>query len=198
MFEEGRMMPRAIECYEITQSWEQLLHSLSRSKDQFKEEEREALVNKYVPVALNSLYKSMSEDVHQGPDFDNNKGQMLEQKIKNKYLKKVDQIVEEDEYGDEFLSEEEENSEDQKSNEDKGEAKNGSDSEQGFLIEGEDAVSLEPPEDNQLLEQVFLMKKRKSENDDKKRANDHDVTEKKETAPGKKLEKSDDDNSFEI
>lgn len=54
---------------------------------------------------------------------------MLEQKIKNKYLQKVDQIVEEDEYGDEFLSEEEENSEEQKSNEDQEEAKNGSESE---------------------------------------------------------------------
>ena len=57
MFEQGNIMPRAIECYEITQSWEQLLNSLSRCKDQFKDEERQALVNKYVPIALNSLYK---------------------------------------------------------------------------------------------------------------------------------------------
>ena len=60
MFEQGKMMPRAIECYEMTESWEQLLHSLSRCKDQFKDEEREAMVNKYVPIALNSLYKMLS------------------------------------------------------------------------------------------------------------------------------------------
>ena len=57
MFEQSNMMPRAIQCYEITESWDQLLHSLSKSKDKFKEEERQSLVNKYVPVALNSLYR---------------------------------------------------------------------------------------------------------------------------------------------
>lgn len=40
MFEQGKMMPRAIECYEMTESWDQLLHSLNRCKDQFKDEER--------------------------------------------------------------------------------------------------------------------------------------------------------------
>jgi len=37
-----------------------LLQALSRCKDQFREEERQALVNKYVPVALNSLYTMLS------------------------------------------------------------------------------------------------------------------------------------------
>lgn len=108
--------------------------------------------------------------------------------------------MEEDEYGDEFLSDEEENSDGQNSNEDKEEeeAKHGSESEQGFVIEGEDAVSLEPPEENELLDQVFRMKKRKSDNDDKKRAKDLNAIEMKEEAPAKKLLSNDDDNSFEI
>ena len=33
MFELGKMMPRAIECYEMTESWELLLNCLSRCKD---------------------------------------------------------------------------------------------------------------------------------------------------------------------
>jgi hypothetical protein len=57
----------AIECYENAGLWEQLLHCLHRNKNFFKAEERESLVNKYVPVALNSLYKLYSE----GEDDDN-------------------------------------------------------------------------------------------------------------------------------
>ena len=40
MFEQGDLIPRAIECYEISESWEQLLLALNRCKDKFKDEER--------------------------------------------------------------------------------------------------------------------------------------------------------------
>lgn len=88
MFEEGKMMPRAIECYEMTESWDQLLHSLNRCKDQFKNEERESLVNKYVPIALNNLYKSLTEESElEGQKA--NKAELQEMKIRMKYQKDV-------------------------------------------------------------------------------------------------------------
>lgn len=92
MFEKGDLMPRAIECYEISESWEQLLLALNRCKDKFKDEEREALVNKYVPIALNSLLKVLSGDAStETSDKDMmDKGQLQEMKIRMKYQKNVD------------------------------------------------------------------------------------------------------------
>lgn len=68
LFEEAKLITKAIECYESDGDWEQLLHCLHRNKDSFKQEEKESLVNKYVPIALNSLYKlffSTGEDEDQ-------------------------------------------------------------------------------------------------------------------------------------
>lgn len=105
------MVTRAIECYESSASWEQLLHCLNRNKDFFKQEERQALVNKYVPVALNSLYK-LYTTAAEGQDDDEvggeeNRGKMQEMKIRMKYQKKaaVDGVIAEE---DEVSSAEEE------------------------------------------------------------------------------------------
>ena len=62
LYEKANLVSLAIECYESAGEWEQLLHCLHRNKEFFKAEERESLVNKYVPVALNSLYKLYSEE----------------------------------------------------------------------------------------------------------------------------------------
>ena len=72
------MVTEAIECYESNGDWEQLLHCLHRNKDFFKTEERQALINKYVPVALNSLYKLYSADDEEGEDglSEANKGKL--------------------------------------------------------------------------------------------------------------------------
>jgi tetratricopeptide (TPR) repeat protein len=53
MFEKANLIHRVISCHEVDESWEKLLHSLNKHKSYFKEEERQALVNKYVPIALN-------------------------------------------------------------------------------------------------------------------------------------------------
>jgi hypothetical protein len=87
---------KAIECYEANGAWEQLLHCLHRNKDFFKHEERQALINKYVPVALNSLYKLYSQSAEDGQDLEiggeggednaeDNRGKMQEMKIRMKY-----------------------------------------------------------------------------------------------------------------
>jgi hypothetical protein len=59
------------------------------------------LINKYVPVALNSLYKLYTQEDGDDELDEENKGKMQEMKIKLKYQKKVDVIAEEDEEFDE-------------------------------------------------------------------------------------------------
>ena len=54
------------------------------------------MINKYVPVALNSLYKLYTEEGDEGLD-EENKGKMMEMKIKLKYQKKVEVIREDEE-----------------------------------------------------------------------------------------------------
>jgi len=61
LFEKGNLISRAIETYESAGEWELLLNCLHRNKNFFRAEERECLVNKYVPVALNSLYRLYSQ-----------------------------------------------------------------------------------------------------------------------------------------
>ena len=56
-FEKGGLVLRAIECYERIQEWELLLHCLNRNQDKFGNTERQSLVNKYVPIALNNIYR---------------------------------------------------------------------------------------------------------------------------------------------
>lgn len=55
-FEKGGLVLRAIECYERIQEWELLLHCLNRNQHQFGQVERQSLINKYVPIALNNIY----------------------------------------------------------------------------------------------------------------------------------------------
>jgi hypothetical protein len=53
MFDKAELAHRVIACLEADESWEKLLSSLQKFKDYFKDEERQVLVNKYVPIALN-------------------------------------------------------------------------------------------------------------------------------------------------
>jgi hypothetical protein len=76
LFERGNIIIRAIECYEANGDWELLLHCLNRNKEFFKDEERQALVNKYVPIALNSLYKLYTQEDGEDELDEENKGKM--------------------------------------------------------------------------------------------------------------------------
>lgn len=49
---------RTLEIYEQIQEWELLLNCLNRNKDTFGDAERLSLINRYVPNALNSIYKT--------------------------------------------------------------------------------------------------------------------------------------------
>lgn len=101
LYEQANLITKAIECLESCGEWEQLLHCLHRNKEFFKQEERQSLINKYVPVALNSLYKLYSEEDEDNELDEENRGKMQEMKIKLKYQKKVDVIAEEDDENDE-------------------------------------------------------------------------------------------------
>ena len=110
-FEKGDLFLRSIECYEQLGEWELLLHCLNRNQNKIGDLERQSMINKYVPIALNNIYLSygMVERKDQVPMGDqNNLGQLVEQKINEKY-KVSDAINEEDDledYGEELAFEE--------------------------------------------------------------------------------------------
>ena len=52
-YAKAGLFANAFECYERLGDWEGLLMCLSKNKDFFKKEERESLIEKYFPIALN-------------------------------------------------------------------------------------------------------------------------------------------------
>lgn len=84
MFEKGNLASRAIECYERLGAWERLLQCIHEKRGSFKKSEREALANKYIPIALNKLYLLLTgeEKIEE-----KNQGALAELKIKDKYTK---------------------------------------------------------------------------------------------------------------
>ena len=99
MFEESNLILKALECYENLQNWEEILLCLNRNKGQFKEIERESLINKYVPIALNSIFRMLNMG-----DNEENKGKALE----DKYISKAPAILEESDVDSEDSEEEKE------------------------------------------------------------------------------------------
>ena len=94
--------------YEMSQDWESLLYCINNCKDQLKDEERQALVNKYIPLALNSLYQMLSSK----SNISESK-KIQDMKIRMKYEKDTRQILEEDEYGQEMESSDKDDEEDE-------------------------------------------------------------------------------------
>ena len=118
-FEKGDLFLRSIECYEQLSEWELLLHCLNRNQHKLGERERQSMINKYVPIALNNIYSAygMVDRKDQVPAGDQgNLGARVEQKIQEKY-KVSDAIDEEgdvDEYGEELAFEDGSDSEEEK------------------------------------------------------------------------------------
>mmetsp|Transcript_18084 Transcript_18084/g.22604 ORF Transcript_18084/g.22604 Transcript_18084/m.22604 type:complete len:91 (-) Transcript_18084:4715-4987(-) len=57
-FEKGDLFLRSIECYEQLQEWELLLHCLNRNQEKLGAVERQSMVKKYLPIALNNIYSA--------------------------------------------------------------------------------------------------------------------------------------------
>ena len=116
MFEESNLILRALECYEYLRDWEGVLLCLNRNKNQFQESQKESLINKYVPIALNSIFRMLNN----GDQTEENKGKALE----DKYLKNIPAIKEEEsDYDSQQDSDDEENKQ-KEENEDKKEQEN--------------------------------------------------------------------------
>ena len=61
LFEENELYLKSFECYESEGDWEDLLLCLNRNKDKFQAAERDALIRRFLPFALNSLYQSLTQ-----------------------------------------------------------------------------------------------------------------------------------------
>ena len=57
LFAQGGLFANSFECYERSEDWEGLIQCLYANKDKFSAVDREALIEKYFPLALNSVYK---------------------------------------------------------------------------------------------------------------------------------------------
>lgn len=55
-YAKSNLFANAFECYERLEDWEGLLICLSKNKNFFKQQEKDSLIEKYFPIALNSLY----------------------------------------------------------------------------------------------------------------------------------------------
>lgn len=85
MFEDSNLPLKAFECYELEEDWEGLLLCLNRQKHKFRPLERDTLINRYVPIALNSIYHLM-----------NNENDDEQRKLEEKYKIKKTSIIEEE------------------------------------------------------------------------------------------------------
>ena len=170
LFERGGLVLRAIECFERVDEWEHLLHCLSRNQSSFGEDERLTLVQRYVPIALNNIYKQhgMLDEKEDGeqrkalPTGDaDNLGYQLEAKIKDRY-KATDAVIEEevafDEYGEELIFEEESSDEEEtKQVEVQAEEKKSVDEPSESLIVLEDDALSEEEDGNNIMSKDFRM-----------------------------------------
>ena len=60
------LFANAFECYEKLEDWDGLIQCLHKYKDKFSDMERSAYIDKYFPIALNSviqLYGGIESDV---------------------------------------------------------------------------------------------------------------------------------------
>lgn len=57
---KAQLFVNALDCYERLEDWEALIVCLHKYKDRFNQIERTSLIEKYFPIALNSVYNLYS------------------------------------------------------------------------------------------------------------------------------------------
>jgi len=62
MYSMGKLVVKAIECYEQEKMWEAILQCIKDNENEFNRDLKESLIQKYVPKALSSLYSVMAYD----------------------------------------------------------------------------------------------------------------------------------------
>ena len=62
LYSEGKFVTKAVECYKKMRNWDAILYCIKIHEGEFTQEQKESLIYKYVPLALNSLYTIMTND----------------------------------------------------------------------------------------------------------------------------------------
>jgi hypothetical protein len=62
LYSEGGMVSKAVDCYKKLKNWDAILQCVKTHEADFTQAQREALIKKYVPLALNSLYTLITQD----------------------------------------------------------------------------------------------------------------------------------------
>ena len=62
------MVTKAVECYKSMRNWDAILNCVKNHESDFTQEQREQLIKRYVPLALNSLYSLITNDVDEGEE----------------------------------------------------------------------------------------------------------------------------------
>ena len=62
LYSEGKAVTQAVNCYKKMKNWDAILNCVKMNEDEFSQEQREKLISKYVPLALNSLYHIVIKD----------------------------------------------------------------------------------------------------------------------------------------
>lgn len=57
LYAKGKLFANAFECYERVEAWDDLMNCLHKYKNEFCESDRQVLIDKYFPIALNSVYQ---------------------------------------------------------------------------------------------------------------------------------------------
>ena len=60
--QDGKLVSKAVDCYKRLRNWDAILTCVKTHEEHFTSEQRENLIKKYVPLALNSLYSLMTQD----------------------------------------------------------------------------------------------------------------------------------------
>ena len=57
LYAKAGLFANSFECYEQLEDWDGLIQCLNLYKDKFQIDERQAYIEKYFPIALNSVYQ---------------------------------------------------------------------------------------------------------------------------------------------
>ena len=62
LYSEGKNVSKAVECYKKLKNWDAILQCVKTHEQDFTQEQRQELIKKYVPLALNNLYSLITHD----------------------------------------------------------------------------------------------------------------------------------------
>ena len=153
MFEEWGLYLKSFEWFEYERDWEGLLLWLNRNKDKFKDYERDSLVSRYVPIALNSIYMSMGDKQFE----EENRGKLFEKK----YMKQIE-VIKENEDDSDYSDEEDEKKIEVKENKDNEENNNEKEM-KGSSKNDQEIIIEDTKKDNDSEEEIITSKDQQKE-----------------------------------